>query len=214
MTASKKAKTGSKTPAASNKPTVVSTLTRQDAVTKKFETVQKMSDGTTRYKCSYCGKWITAESSIEMEAGSLCHHLREDMGLTDSAMKSFKRESPTVPAKHIKLASLDRICKSKGIAISKMVAATGFDRCIEPPIHEWFQVTYVGRDRWVPEQAASPEGLKMIQNCNRKRGETKPTAPKKVAKAASAPTPTAPELVELELAVLETAETELVAVEA
>lgn len=136
----------------------------------EVRTIKVMEDGTKRFKCQYCGKWIKADTWDEAMAGDYCHQLREERGFDDQSLAEL-RASMTVDEvpvaddgrDYIKVATLDRICKREGIPISRMVKAFGKDRSIDGPMHPKFQVFYVGRARYLHPDCAEDWGLNYMR---------------------------------------------------
>ena len=129
-----------------------------------------MEDGTLRFKCQYCGKWIGAESFEEFMAGSYCHQLRDEQGWTEGALREHRANtsSTDVPLAaagraYIKVAALDRLCKREGISISRLVKAFGGDRTINGALHPKFQPVYVGRARYLHPDCMEEWGLNFLR---------------------------------------------------
>src|SRR3990167_7127462 len=153
--------------------------------------------GMTR--CKYCGKWMSKEEAVENERGDKCKHLREELGLTPTDLLAHRksRSSDTIPVnekgdQHVKIAQVDRLCKRLGIPISRLVKTFGGDRSMEPALHPWFEITYVGNARYVDARCITEEGLDIIRSAGgelrgkQAEGTTK-RAKKELAEALTAP---------------------------
>jgi hypothetical protein len=146
------------------------------------KTVVTGTDGVKKYKCQYCGKWIKFDSWEEFEAGDYCHQLREEKGFTDATLAEHRASmsADEVPVtsdgrEYIKVASLDRMLKQKGIPVSRMVKAFGGDRTIDGPMHPKFQPVYVGRARYLHPDCGEQWGLDYLQNTvGGRSGNSKP----------------------------------------
>lgn len=119
--------------------------------------------------CKYCGKRITAESALEHEAGSYCHSLRE-AGWTDERLQEHRRSmsADEVPVTedgrpYLKVAVLGKILRKEGIPVARLVRAFGGDRAIDPPLHEKFTPTYVGKARYVHPDCGETWGLNFLR---------------------------------------------------
>jgi len=137
--------------------------------TKVFETKVDI-DGVTKYKCQYCGKWITADTSIEHEAGSYCENLRE-RGLDSMTLAEIKASKTVAEleggeSEWVKTAVLHKLCNKHDIPISRMVKAFGGDRGIEPAARPEFEFVYSGRARYVRAWCATKEGLDFLKGFN------------------------------------------------
>lgn len=146
--------------------------TRESEVTGRVVQI-KMEDGQVKYKCQFCGKWLIAEESIDMDSGHYCHELREQ-GLDDVALAELRanrtvEEVPIVTKgtfkgkSWIKTAALHKICTSKSIPVARMVRAMGGDRGIKPPLRDEYNFVYCGKARWVHPWCASDEGLSWLR---------------------------------------------------
>lgn len=141
------------------------------------------SDGTQKYCCKHCGKWILRDTAIEAGEGDWCEHVHDELGLTAADLANHRKEFSVeqVPGDYIKLATLDKICKRAGVPICRMVDAIGGDRVAvalvdkskRNEIHEWFRVVYVGSVRWIPQESATEAGLKLIIGDKPLRGSKK-----------------------------------------
>lgn len=127
------------------------------------------ADGTITYKCQFCGKKITAEDAIEAEAGSYCHHLREQ-GLDDAALADIRsgKTVAEVPEGWVKIAAVHHLCDARGIPISALVRCFGGDRGLDPVLEPRFAFVYCGKARWVDGWVATSEGLAFIAKEARK----------------------------------------------
>jgi hypothetical protein len=150
---------------------------------------RKNEDGSTSYKCQYCGKWISAESGEEFEAGSYCHQLRDINGWTDEMLYAAKKERSLkeVPEHFVKLAAVDRAVKKAGLSISAFRKTFGDDRGLQEPTHTKFRPIYVGNVRYLDEWCLTPEGLnevrKNMKGAPKPVGEQGVEAPAKKGKA-------------------------------
>ena len=134
-------------------------------------TVKVAEDGTKKFKCQYCGKWIKADTWDEAMAGDYCHQLREERGFDDASLAEL-RASMTVEdvpdsedgRPYVKVAVLNKICRREGIPISRMVNAFGKDRSIDGPMHPKFQIVFVGRARYLHPDCAEEWGLNFMRN--------------------------------------------------
>ena len=90
----------------------------------------------------------------------------------------------------VKLADVGDACRVAGIAISRLVRATGGDRGMNPPADPLFQIVYFGRVRYVHPDVLTT-GLTMLQKEGfastprkpRAKKEVDPNAPPKEKKA-------------------------------
>ena len=137
----------------------------------EVRTVKVEEDGTRKYKCQYCNKWIKGETWEEAMAGDYCRNLREKRGFDDQALKEH-RASMTVDEvpvtkdgrEYVKVAVLGNICRRESIPISRLVKAFGGDRSIDGAMHEKFTPWYVGRARFVHPDCAEEWGLNFMRN--------------------------------------------------
>ena len=138
-------------------------------VTKVFETKVDIN-GVEKYKCQYCGKWVTTETSIENEAGHYCEQLRE-RGLDTLTLAEIKASKTVAELEGgeqawVKTAVLHRLCNKHDIPVSRMVKAFGGDRGIESVARPEFQFVYCGRARYVRAWCATKEGLDFLKGYN------------------------------------------------
>ena len=136
----------------------------------EVRTVQVAEDGTKKYKCQYCGKWIKADSWEEAMAGDYCHQLREERGFTTVTLAEHRQSmsADDVPESedgrpYVKVAVLHKICVRESIPVSRMVKAFGGDRSIDGALHEKFTPVYVGRARYVHPDCAEEWGLNFMR---------------------------------------------------
>ena len=138
-------------------------------VTKVFQTKVDVN-GTEKYKCQYCGKWITADTSIEHEAGSYCDNLRErgmdSMTLAEIKASKTVAELEGGESEWVKTAVLHKLCNKHDIPVSRMVKAFGNDRGIDPVARPEFTFVYCGRARYVRAWCATAEGLAFLKGWN------------------------------------------------
>jgi hypothetical protein len=137
----------------------------------EVRTVKVAEDGTKKYKCQYCGKWIKADTWEEAMAGDYCHQLREKRGFDDASLAEHRASmsADDVPTskdgrEYVKVAVLNKICRREGIPVSRMVKAFGGDRSIDGPMHEKFTPVYVGRARYLHPDCAEEWGLNFMRN--------------------------------------------------
>jgi len=138
--------------------------------------------GKVQFKCGSCGKWIFKEEAILRGEGDYCNCVHEAMGYTDAALVEHRKQwsKTEVPTGWIKVATLHLICNKNKIPVSKMLACMGWDRGLYEPVDERFRPWHIGNARWLDPFCSSPEGLKMMRECNRKKPAvtvTEPTAP-------------------------------------
>ena len=117
-------------------------------------------------RCRHCGKWLLKESSVEIEQGDYCAHIREQ-GWDDATLMKHRLSmtKDEVPENYIKVTGqLNPICRKNGVPVGRMVTAIGGDRCLEgvSPVDPRLTPIYSGRNRWVSPWAATPEGLARI----------------------------------------------------
>jgi len=140
--------------------------------TVEIQTTVTLPDGTVKYKCQYCGKWITKDDNIEQESGDYCRHLREN-GLDTPELMGIRRDKTVteVPSdefgEFMKTANLHRVCVKNEIPVSAMVRAFGGDRGLSQPLHPKFQYVYVGRARYVSSWCGTAEGLNFLRSVAR-----------------------------------------------
>lgn len=163
-------------------------------VAVEVRTVQVAEDGTKRYRCQYCGKWIKASSWEEAMAGDYCHQLREERGFTTATLAEHRQSmsADDVPnaedgRPYVKVAVLGKICRRESIPVSRLVKAFGKDRCIDGAMHPKFQPVYVGRARYVHPDCAEEWGLNFMRAITGGRTNSKPkgTEQKEVEEALS-----------------------------
>lgn len=65
------------------------------------------------------------------------------------------------PKGWVKLAEVSNACREAEIPVSKLVRATGGDRCMNDPIDPLFTVVYVGRTRYMKPQVLTT-GMKKL----------------------------------------------------
>ena len=167
---------------------------KAEAVVEPVEvrTVKVMEDGTKRYKCRYCGKFIKGETWEDAMAGDYCHQLREERGFDDASLAEHRKsmsadEVPTSKdgREYIKVAVLGNICRREGIPVSRLVKAFGGDRSIDGAMHDKFTPWYVGRARYVHPDCAEEWGLNFMRNMTGGRSNSKSgTAEQKEVEAA------------------------------
>jgi len=110
---------------------------------------------------------------------------------TDEQVEARRKQlsAEEVPAGHIKLTEVVGACRVEGIPVSKLIRATGGDRCMTPPLDPVFQVTYVGRTRYLKPETLT-QGMKLLADPNfgatkrkpRKKAEPKAKSDVKVTK--------------------------------
>lgn len=110
---------------------------------------------------------------------------------TDEQVEARRKKlsAEEVPAGFIKLTEVVNACRVEGIPVSKLVRVTGGDRCMNEPLDPVFQVTYVGRTRYMKPQALE-KGMKLLADPNfavtkrkpRKKAEPKAKTDVKVTK--------------------------------
>lgn len=166
--------------------TKVKTKAKTADRSEERKTVVVSADGTKKYRCQYCGKWIKFETWDEFEAGDYCHQLREDRGFTDVTLAEHRQgmsadEVPTTKdgREFIKVAVLDRKLKKLGIPVSRMVNAMGRDRCIDGPLHPKFQPVYVGRARYLHPDCGEEWGLDFMRSLSGGRSSNSKNAEQK-----------------------------------
>jgi len=127
-----------------------------------------MPDGTVKYKCQYCGKWILKDENIELESGDYCRHLRES-GYDDTALAVLRAERTVAepPEGWIKTALFKGICRKNSIPISAVVRSFGGDRGLSEPLHPKFRFIYCGKARYVDGWCATKEGLNFLRSVSR-----------------------------------------------
>lgn len=137
----------------------------------EVRTIVTEKDGTKKYKCQYCGKWIKADTWEEAMAGDYCQKLREERGFDELALTELRKSmsADEVPVskdgrEYVKVAVLNKICRREGIPVSRMVKAFGGDRCPDGPMHEKFQPIYVGRARYLHPDCAGEWGLNFMRS--------------------------------------------------
>jgi hypothetical protein len=84
---------------------------------------------------------------------------------TDEQVQARKAELTVeeIPEGWVKLADVAaRYQLEDGVTVSRLVAATGGDRCMNDPIHPDYRVVYVGRTRYMPPEALT-SGLERMQ---------------------------------------------------
>jgi hypothetical protein len=141
--------------------------------------------------CSVCNKPLTDPESIKAGIGPLCRAKGWTKEAVAAKMATLKKD--TVPEGWIKLSEVANVCRSKGIAVARLVRAVGGDRGMEEPAHPMFQVIYVGRARYLDPRVISEEGLNILNDKylgktppEKKPREKKATDGKKAAKAEKA----------------------------
>lgn len=157
------------------------------------KTVVTGADGTKRYKCQYCGKWIKFETWEEFEAGDYCHQLRDERGFDETTLAELRASmsADEVPVtsdgrEYIKVATLHRKLQREGIPVSRMVKAFGGDRTVDGPMHPKFQPVYVGRARYLHPDCGDKWGLDYLRTLDGGRsGSSKNKEQKEVEDALS-----------------------------
>lgn len=88
---------------------------------------------------------------------------RED-SWTDEAVAAQKAalSAETPPEGYVKLADVSKACRLAGIPVSKLVRATGGDRGMNPPADPLFQVTFVGRTRYLHPDVLT-KGMELLK---------------------------------------------------
>jgi len=141
---------------------------KQDKSTENPNVVTD-ADGNEKFKCQYCGKWISPNSFDEHGAGSYCYKLREsgwdDVRLAEHRASLTVEDVPQSDdgRDFIKVAILHKICVRNGIPVSRMVKAIGGDRSLDGPMHPTFQPFYVGRARYVHPDCGEAWGLNYLK---------------------------------------------------
>jgi hypothetical protein len=142
-----------------------------DKMAEERKTVVTAADGTKKYKCRYCGKWIKFDSWEEFEAGDYCHQLRDEKGYTEAALQAHRKamSSDDVPVtedgrEYVKIAKVHRTCVREGIPVSRLVRAFGGDRTLDGPMHPKFQPVYVGKARYIHPDCDEKWGLDFMRN--------------------------------------------------
>lgn len=104
---------------------------------------------------------VVVEEAVE-EKDSSRRKYRDDEW-TDEQVQARKEEltREEVPEGWVKLADVSNACREKTIAVSKLVRATGGDRCMNDPVDPIFTVIYVGRTRYMAPEVLTT-GLEML----------------------------------------------------
>lgn len=138
---------------------------------------------------------VVAEATTVAKKASNRRQFRNDEWTEEQVAAQLALiSSPTIPVTpeglaYVKLATLTDACRVAGVPISKMVRATGGDRGMYPPIEPLFQVTYVGRVRYLHPEVLTQGMLKLGDPAwggstrkPRAKKEIDPNAPVKVKK--------------------------------
>lgn len=91
--------------------------------------------------------------------------IREGLTKEQIAAQRKKLSADAPPEGSVKMSEVGEAVKKAGIPVSKLVRATGGDRAMRPPAHPCFQVTFVGRDRYLPGTVMT-EGLELLADPN------------------------------------------------
>src|SRR3989304_3359066 len=86
-------------------------------------------------------------------------------GLTKEQILSVRQRltRDEVPQGYVKMSEVGDAVKKANIPVSKLVRATGGDRGINPPADPVFQVTFVGRTRYLSPDVLT-KGLELLKN--------------------------------------------------
>lgn len=100
-----------------------------------------------------------------------------DDSWTDEMVAARKVELTVeeVPEGYVKLADVAARYRLEKIPVSRLVTATGGDRCMKDPLHPDYKVVFVGRTRWMPPEALTSglDRMKTDENFGRKRRKKK-----------------------------------------
>lgn len=133
--------------------------------------------------CAICGKPISDPASIKRGIGPLCF----SRGWTKEKYAEFQASlsSAAIPEGYVEMAAVCRYAKSIGVSVLRVVRFAGGDRAILPILDERFAVTYVGRRKYMPQEAMSAVDDMKAGKLVAPAKVRVPKAPKeKVAKAA------------------------------
>jgi hypothetical protein len=130
---------------------------------------------TAQQKCKVCGKPLSPTSG---EIGGTC--LEHEGKLRSTAV-----EATVVPEGWLRMSKVCQAALDKGIKISAVVTASGGDACTKPIMDKVFEVTYVGKAKYM-NPAVVVKGFEMLLA---KAAEPKaPKAPKPAEQALVADT--------------------------
>jgi len=148
----------------------IAEVTAKDNRSEERKTVVTNADGTMKYKCQYCGKFVSFDSWSEFEAGDYCHQIRDEQGWSEASLMEHRKamSSDQVPVtddgrEYIKIANLGRVCRKEGIPISRLVRAFGGDRTLNGALHPKFEPIYVGKARYVHPDCGTKWGLDFMR---------------------------------------------------
>jgi len=120
------------------------------------------------------------DASVEEAPKESNRRKYRDDSWTDEMVTERKAELTVaeVPEGWVKLADVAARYRLEGIPVSRLVTATGGDRCMKDPLHSDYKVVFVGRTRYMPPEALTSgmDRMKTDENFGRKRRKKKADA--------------------------------------
>ena len=98
---------------------------------------------------------------------------------TDEQVEARKKELSVeaLPEGYVSMAAMDKLCRTQGIPVSKLVRATGGDRGMNPALDATFQIVFFNGKRYMPGSAET-KGLELLKDDNFAKSPRKPREPK------------------------------------
>ena len=107
-------------------------------------------------KCSVCGKPL----SFDKEIGATC---KEHAG----KLRKYSVTADEVPEGYVRMSIVCRLANEQGISTPALVRAAGGDAATKPLLDPVFQVTYVGRSKWLHPDVLT-KGFKLLKGSEEK----------------------------------------------